>query len=393
MKKKIVLWGVAAICVLPFLLMLLGSLKMGGNFTLRQYGMALLQTPQFFTGFWNSVMYTAVILAFNVPLGLLAAYGFSRFKFRGRDLLFWIYIVMMLMPFQATVVPQYLTLKWLNIVNTPWAVVLPNMFATFGTFLMTQYMRGFDKTLYEAAEIDGMSSFKTFTKLVAPICKPIISATAVLSFVNYWSLVEQPSLFLERASQQPLSVRLGGSAFGGVVFAAGVIFSVLPLLLYLYSYEDLQNGISLTANKSAKVDGKSREERRGKTAKKLALVFVVAMIFCTLATQKISDVMLPRVSTYDVSRRPQVLSEYETVVPDACIKGAQVFMIMESSFDGKSPQAVAMDVEVKAKEGGYSAVSAYLKTDTVLVCHASKPVRNGDLVKIIGEAFDEKNSD
>lgn len=394
MKKKITLYLVGAVCVIPFFLMLLGSIKFGGSFSLRQYGEVLLQTPQFFTAFWNSVLYTAVILAVNVPLSLIAAYGFSRFNFKGREVVFWVYILMMLMPFQATVVPQYLTLKWLGILNTPLAVMLPNMFATFGTFLMTQYMRGFDKSLYEAAQIDGMSDFGTFRKLVMPICKPIISAMVVLSFVNYWSLVEQPTMFLERASQQPLSVRLGGGTFGAVVFAAGVVFSVLPLLLYLYSYEDLQNGISLTGNKNSRIDSKNGSTKRGTIATRLAVAFVVLMCVFTFATQKISDVMMPQVSVYGVSRVAPVLRSYGTVVPEECVvpgpEGTQVLAIMPASFDGKSPQAVGINVTVTTQEAGYCAITGTIKPDMSVVCHSSRNVSSGDLVKIEGEAFDEK---
>ena len=165
MRKRTVSAVIALVCVIPFLLMALESVQSEGNWGLTQY-ILLLQNNRFFHAFWNSVLYTAAILAVNLPLSLLAAYGFSRFVFRGREVLFWIYIVMMLMPFQATVVPQYLTLTLLGIADTPWSVVLPNMFATFGTFLMTQYMRSFDRSLYEAAQLDGMNSFAVFWRCV-----------------------------------------------------------------------------------------------------------------------------------------------------------------------------------------------------------------------------------
>src|SRR5690606_1142775 len=120
-------------------------------------------------GFWNSVIYTFVIIGINIPLSLLAAYGFSRFEFKGKGFLYWLYIVLMLMPFQATMVAQYLTLKALSIIDSPKAVILPNIFSTFGAFLITQYMRGMNKEIYDAGKIDGLSEFKLFLKIVMPL--------------------------------------------------------------------------------------------------------------------------------------------------------------------------------------------------------------------------------
>ena len=171
MKRKILLALLLFLCLIPFGVTVVGSLRVGGRWSMAQYGQLLLQTPRFFEGFWNSFFYTALILLFNVPLSLAAAYGFSRFRFKGRFPLFWLYILMILLPFQATVVPQYLTLKALGLLGGVGSVIWPNLFATFGTFLMVQYMKNFDRTLYEAAEIDGMGSFSLFVRLVLPVCQ------------------------------------------------------------------------------------------------------------------------------------------------------------------------------------------------------------------------------
>ena len=126
-RRNLPLWAIGGLCLAPLALVLWGSLFYGDRFSLRQYGLMLLQTPQFMRAFWNSVFYTGLILLVNVPLSLLSAYGFSRFRFRGRTPLFWLYIVMILLPFQATVVPQYMVLKGLKLLDTVWAVLLPNL--------------------------------------------------------------------------------------------------------------------------------------------------------------------------------------------------------------------------------------------------------------------------
>ena len=387
MRKRTVSAVIALVCVIPFLLMAFESLQSEGNFGLTQY-LLLLQNSRFFHAFWNSVLYTAAILAVNLPLSLLAAYGFSRFVFRGREVLFWIYIVMMLMPFQATVVPQYLTLTLLGIADTPWSVVLPNMFATFGTFLMTQYMRSFDRSLYEAAQLDGMNSFTVFWRLVLPVCKPVIAVLTVLSFVNYWSLVEQPSMFLEQASMQPLSIRLNSSDVRASAQAAGVVFCILPLLLYLSSSQALQQGISLTANAGERLTAASF--RRSKRPPwRACLTFLSCMLLLTLFAQKASSIMTPQVTVYSIGRPAPVLLEYSTVIPSACLDGSTVYMVQPDPYDGESVQAVSTSVDILEVEGAYTAISAFFPDDTSLVCHRSGEVRSGSPVIVVGEAFYE----
>lgn len=386
MRRKIFLHTIAVLCILPFALMVIRSVQgSGGGFSLIQYGL-LLQSPRFFRAFWNSVVYTGIILLFNLPLSLLAAYAFSRFRFRSRWPLFWLYILMMLLPFQATMVPQYMTLQWMGLTDTPWSVVLPNLFSTFGTFLMTQYMRAFDQSIYEAAEIDGMGSFSVFVQLVLPVTKPVITSTAVLSFVNYWSLIEQPSLFLSQQVQQPLAIRLGSTDFAAFANAGGVVFSILPLLLYFYNFDALQQGI-----RSLSAVGSMTGEKKGHRRPMRALtVFFAAMLVLTLTAQKAGDVMTPKVTTYAASRRPQALYGYQTVIPAACVRGGMVYRIDIDPYDGLSMQATAMQVQVIDSEKGYVALRDSLMHDVVLVCHSTRPIQNGDTIQVIGEAFDNE---
>ena len=398
MRKKLLLWAVGGLCLLPLLMVLRGSLFWEGGLSLRQYGVILLQTPRFMRGFWNSVCYTGLILLVNVPLSLLAAYGFTRFRFRGRTPLFWLYIVMILLPFQATVVPQYMVLKALGLLDTVWAVLLPNFFATFGTFLMVQYLQNFDQSLYEAAEIDGMGTFRMLTGLVLPVCRPLVSAMAMISFLNYWSLMEQPIMFLKNAAQQPLSVVLNGAVFGQASYGAGVVFSLLPLLIYFYAYEDLQTGMGLSSGHGMQKPGEQKEKPKKKKAGKRLLWFGLFMVACTLLTQKISNIMTPQVSVYSVSRPAPVLDKYPMVVPLACVTqgrdGPQLLKIAPSTYDGTSWQAVSVSVEVEQEEGAYCAVTVLgvLEPGSRVICHSTKPVAEGDLVQVMGEAFYEEEN-
>ncbi len=250
----------AVICLLPFLtlffrsFMSLEELELGEfhlfptKWSFRQYESILLMNKEYFYHFWNSVKYVSMILLFDIPLSMLAGYGFSQYRFRGRNMLFFLYIILMLMPFQATLVPQYLTLKWFNLLNTKYSVILPNIFHAFGVFLMTQYMEGIDKELIEAGRIDGLGDNSCFLKLIVPLCKPAVSALLILSFLDYRAMIEKPVVFLRDPWLTPLSVQLNSISSTGLL-AGGILFSILPLLIYSYGYQDLIEGIHLSSLK------------------------------------------------------------------------------------------------------------------------------------------------
>lgn len=251
---RIIILVFSVLCLLPLVVTVLSSFmsfgEMGGaahlipqDFTLRQFEEILLKTPQYLIWFWNSFKITFLTLIIAIPLSLMAAYGFSKFKFFGRDFLFFIYIIVMLMPFQATLVPQYITLKSLGLLNETSAVVLPNAFSAFGAFLMTQFMRGIDNELIEAAKIDGMNNISVFLRIIVPLSKPAVSALFILLFIEGWSMIEQPMIFLTDASKLPLSLYLGNISSN--LYAGGAVFLILPLLIYLFGYEDLVEGIGL----------------------------------------------------------------------------------------------------------------------------------------------------
>lgn len=121
--QRVVLALIALCCLLPMIYLLYASLA--GRDGVSQYEKILLDSKEFYTWFWNSACYTALILLIHIPVSILAAYGLSQFRFPGRNVLFFLYMLLMLLPFQATSVPQYLTLDALDILDTGKAVILP----------------------------------------------------------------------------------------------------------------------------------------------------------------------------------------------------------------------------------------------------------------------------
>lgn len=218
---------------------------------LEQYYQVFFRTPKFLYMFWNSLIIVMPIVLGQVLLAFLAAYGFSKMKFPGSELLFFIYIVIMLMPFQVTIVPNYMMLRRLNLLDTRLALVLPGVFNTFSVFFIKQFMEGIDQNFLEEARIVGAREEQVLRYIVLPMCKPIITSVIVFIFIDYWSMVEQPITFLKTPSIFPLSVYLSNITAGkiGIGFACSVLYMVLPVFLALYAQNDLMEGFSITSLK------------------------------------------------------------------------------------------------------------------------------------------------
>jgi multiple sugar transport system permease protein len=212
----------------------------------QQYWTVLFNSPSYLLKFWNSVFLTVPVVVFQVALAALAAYGFSRYRGRLRELVFFGYIILMLMPYQVTLVPNYLVAKWLNILDTRWAVILPGIFAPFSVFLLTKNMRRIPKSYIEAAQLDGAGEWQIFTRVCLPMCKGAIVSVVMLVFIDYWNMVEQPLIMFSDEEMYPLSVFLSEINSGevGVAFAVAVIYMVPTLLMFLWGEEYLEEGIT-----------------------------------------------------------------------------------------------------------------------------------------------------
>lgn len=218
-------------------------------FSLSQYYQILITDNTVLHLFVNSVMYTVMILLGQAIVIPAMAFALSKFRFPGRDGLFFVIILLMLLPFQVTMVPNVLTLRAMGLLNTIWAVVLPMWFTPFYIFLVRQFMVSLPGELIEAASIDGAGTFRTYSHIVLPVCRPILGAAAALSFADCWNLVEQPLTYLtERADIQPLSVMFNQLANEntGFEFAGAALYILPALFVYLFFQEDILSGIQLT---------------------------------------------------------------------------------------------------------------------------------------------------
>jgi len=219
--------------------------------TLGQYAEVLVHKPMFLHMFWNSVFMVVPIIALQVLVASLAAYTFAKLRFWGRDKLFVVYLMTMLMPFQVTLVPNYIIADKLGLMNTTSAIILPGIFSAFGVFMLRQFMIHIPYTYVEAAKIDGAGHLTIFYQIIVPLVKPGVAALIVLLFVDNWNMVEQPLVFLEDTFKQPLSLYLSRISEGarGVAFAASVLYMTPMVLLFLYAESYFIEGIQLSGIK------------------------------------------------------------------------------------------------------------------------------------------------
>jgi multiple sugar transport system permease protein len=218
--------------------------------TLNQYGELLVHSPNYLLLFWNSVGYVVPIIIGQTVVAALAAYAFAKLNFFCRDSLFLMYLLTMLMPFQVTLVPNYIMADKLGLLNSSGAVILPGVFAAFGVFMLRQFMLHIPYAYIEAAKIDGASHFKIFLTVILPMVKPGLAALVILLFVDYWNMVEQPLIFINDPFKLPLSVflsRLSGE--WGTIFAASMLYMSPMVLLFLYAETYFIEGVQLSGIK------------------------------------------------------------------------------------------------------------------------------------------------
>ena len=204
--------------------------------TFSHYGKILFQTPQFFIVFWNSMKITACILLGQLLIAVPAAWAFAVYPFRFRKLLFTLYVVLMLMPFQVTMLSSYLVLDGLELMNTHEAIILPAVFSTYPVFLVYRGFCNLPKGLIEAARIDGAGEWMIFVKLGLPLASGGILSAMVLGFLEdqtLWPLsLYLPEISLEQA---------------GYSFVASVITLIPAVFVFLSGREYLEQGIVASA--------------------------------------------------------------------------------------------------------------------------------------------------
>ena len=199
----------------------------------------------------NSLIVTVSVTLLQILTSSLAAFAFARLRFRGRNALFLLYLATLMIPFQVTMIPNFIIVRLLGWYDTYQALILPPAFSAFSTFLLRQYFRGIPFDLDEAARIDGASSFRIWWSVILPLSGPVLAALAIFVSLNTWNDFLWPLIVTNSPAMRTLPVGL--STFQGQfkvewnLLMAGSVIAMLPMLaIYILAQRWFIRGITLS---------------------------------------------------------------------------------------------------------------------------------------------------
>lgn len=218
------------------------------SFSLNGYLEVFLYTPAYLMKFWKSMLLSTVILTGQLVISCLGGYGFAKFSFRGKNVIFFFVIILMMMPLQVTLVPNYIVFERLGLIGSYASVILPGVFSTFGVFLLTQFFSSIPNSIIEAAKLDGANQIQILCRIIVPYAKSGVASLCILNFIDTWNMVEQPLIFLKDSTKYPLSVFLANVSRENlsISFVCGILAILPVLLLFLYLKDSLISGIENT---------------------------------------------------------------------------------------------------------------------------------------------------
>lgn len=200
--------------------------------------------------YWNSIKVTVLTTLISCTVSCLAAYGFAKINFKGRDLLFLIVLATFMIPPQTLLVTQFLLYRWLGLYDTHMGLILLNSFSVFGTFMLRQFYLGISNEIIESARMDGAGHFRIFASIALPLVRPAIATYAILRFIWTWNDFQNPLIFLR--SKELYTIQLGVQSFSdqhGSVYSlmmAASVSAILPLLIiFIIGQKNVIEGIQL----------------------------------------------------------------------------------------------------------------------------------------------------
>lgn len=263
--RGIMLLALFFITMFPFLWMVISSFKaeqdiltypptvFAASYTMAQYQKVFTAIP-----LWqyvkNTVIFSFAVTLFSLFLDSMAGYAFARIRFKGRKLLFNIVLMTMMIPFQVTMIPLFIEIFKLGLLNTYFGLVLPRITSAFGIFMMRSFFVGLPKDLEEAARVDGLHEFGIYFRVMLPLCKPAIMALGVFLLMGNWNDLLYPLMLTTTTQMRTLPSGLAMfvgervTQYGPSI--AGTVISILPLLLfYFVAQRYFVAGIAMTGIK------------------------------------------------------------------------------------------------------------------------------------------------
>ncbi len=213
-----------------------------------------LQALPFGRYYRNTFVMASSITVLQVITSSMAAYGFARLSFPGRDALFLVYIGTMMIPKQVTIIPNFIMMSWFGWINTFWGLIIPMAFTAFGTFMLRQFFLTVPKELEDSARIDGCGRFQTYWYIMLPLSKPALATLTIFAFMTHWNSFMWPLIITTSDDMRVLT--LGLAAFRDIyethwtLLNAAAIISLAPVVVvYLLGQQYFVEGITMTGLK------------------------------------------------------------------------------------------------------------------------------------------------
>lgn len=250
--KKVFVILLICVCMIPFVFVIVQSLlNSDSQLSGMAYYQVFLSEPVYLFRFWKSLLMCLMIVAGQLVVTVLGGFGFAKYDFPGKHVLFTILMILMILPVQVILVPNYILFDKLHMLDSWSALILPAAFSPLGTFITMQCFRSIPDDVIDAAKIDGCNLIQVLRYVVIPIARGGIISAGILAFLDSWNMVEQPLAYLKSFASYPLSVALS------VVFpkeinvqmAACLLVLIPPLMLFLYFQHDLVEGIVIGEEK------------------------------------------------------------------------------------------------------------------------------------------------
>lgn len=252
----------AVVCIAPFVYMLIMSFTQSTtlmiswkdvNFTDFTNFKYVFGKSGFFRSLMNSIVVVGCSCFFNCVIASMAAYGFEKKQFPGKEMLFKVYLATLMIPGQVTMIPVFIIMKKMGLLNTYFALVVIILNA-FGVFLIRQFMSSVPDELLEAAKVDGCPEYKIFIQIVIPLIKPVLISLVVFTFVTSWNDFLWPLVSTTNSKMYTLTVALSllktqYQTNYGLILAGATVSFAFPFILYVFLQKQFVEGIALSGIK------------------------------------------------------------------------------------------------------------------------------------------------
>ncbi|NQT58353.1 MAG: carbohydrate ABC transporter permease [Bacteroidetes bacterium] len=221
--------------------------------TMEQYKLVFQAIP-FFTFLKNSIIFSVGVTLFSLFFDSMAGYAFAKLRFRGSNIVFYVVLATLMVPFQIIMIPLYLMMHKLHGLDTYWGLILPRITNAFGIYLMRQFFLSVPEDLLDAGRIEGLNEFKIYVKIALPITTTALTTLGVFHFMYNWNDFLWPLIIINSIERRTLPVGLalftGEHVMAHGPIMAGAILSILPILIfYLFAQKTFIKGVAISGLK------------------------------------------------------------------------------------------------------------------------------------------------